>query len=418
MSYTSSNGRNGYFSIMSDLKNIQILVVDDSPTIRGLISKYLKTSYTVLLASNGEEAWQLIQANNHSITLIFLDMHMPVLNGMLVLKQIRNSANENISNLPVIMITGHEDSEAAKQACYKMGATDFISKPFSEVDILSRITPYKEHNQKIAQLQENSSHDSLTGLYNKNGFAEIAEKTIAGAHRHGLDLSILNLQIVKMDNIASQYPQRIVDQLILSATSSLKKSLRREDVLSYHGSGRFSVLLPMTKLFKAHIVAMRFQTTIGKLAFKLDDETIRVKLAIGLSSTEGGKKGINFEDLNAQANQALEVSLQRPTHRVFRYDELSAKELKDEKIDNSTASIAIRTKKKDPPAKDFAEAAKITLLTADMNAYNNYMSEILVGNFKNIPTQHLADMIQPFESFLKYAIMQVEPENEKLKVSD
>lgn len=146
-----SNGTSGYLSIMSDLKNIQILVVDDSPTIRGLISKYLKTSYSVLLASNGEEAWQHIQTNNHNITLIFLDMHMPVLNGMLLLKLIRSSDNENISNLPVIMITGHEDSEAAKQASCKMGATDFISKPFSEVDIVSRVRPYTELNQKIAQ---------------------------------------------------------------------------------------------------------------------------------------------------------------------------------------------------------------------------------------------------------------------------
>ena len=195
---------------MSDSKNIEILVVDDSPTIRGLISKYLGTSYSVLLANNGEEAWQLIQTHKQSITLIFLDMHMPVLNGMMLLKQIRSSDNKDISNLPVIMITGHEDSEAAKQASYKMGATDFISKPFSEVDIVSRVKPYTELNQKIAKLEQSASHDSLTGLYNENGFREIAEKTIAGAYRHGLDLSILNLEIVNIDNIVCQYHKNIV----------------------------------------------------------------------------------------------------------------------------------------------------------------------------------------------------------------
>lgn len=396
---------------MSDLKNIQILVVDDSATIRGLISKYLSTSYSVLVAGNGEEAWQVIQENNHSITLIFLDMHMPVLNGMLLLKQIRDSDNQNISNLPVIMITGYEDCEAAKQASYKMGATDFISKPFSEIDILSRVKPYKEHNQQIAQLEENTSHDSLTDLYNKNGFREVAEKAIAGAHRHGLDLSILNLQIVNMENIASHYSQRIVEQLILTITNNLKKSLRGEDLLSFHGNGRFSALLPMTKLFKAHIVAMRFQTTIGKLAFKIDDETIRLKLAIGLSSTEDKNIGMKFDDLDAQANQALAISLQRPTHGVFRYDELSAKELKDEKIDSRSTSITAKADKNDP-------SVKIALLTPDTSAYKNHMNDILKGNFKNIPIQHMAGMIQPLESFLKYAIAQTEPENEKLKVSD
>ncbi len=396
---------------MSDLKKIQILVVDDSATIRGLISKYLKTSYSVLIASNGEEAWQIIQADNQSITLLFLDMHMPVLNGMLLLKQIRDSDNENISNLPVIMITGHEDSEAAKQACNKMGATDFISKPFSEVDILSRVKPYEEHHQKITQLQENSSHDSLTGLYNENGFREVAEKTIAGAHRHGLDLTIVNLQIVKVDNLLGQYNKKTCEQLLLTVTNSLIKSLRKEDVLSYYGNGYFSALLPMTKVFKAHIVAMRFQTAISKLAFKIDDEILRVKLAIGLSSTEDNDAGIKFTDLNSQASQALAISLQRPTHSVFRYDELSAKELKDEKIDSSIASITAKADKKHPPA-------KIKLLTPDTSAYNKYMADILKGDFKNIPLQHMAAMIQPMESFLKYAIAQAEPENEKLKVSD
>lgn len=418
MSYTSSNGISGCFGIMSDLKNIQILVVDDSPTIRGLISKYLKSSYSLLLASNGEEAWQHIQANNHSITLILLDMHMPVLNGMLLLKLIRSSDNENISNLPVIMITGHEDTEAAKQAAYKIGATDFISKPFSEVDIVSRVGHYTEHTQKIAQLEQNRSHDTLTGLYNKNGFCEIAEKTIAGVLRHGLDLSLLNLQIVKVDNLLGQYNKKTCEQLILTVTNSLIKSLRKEDVLSYHGNGYFSALLPMTKVFKAHIVAMRFQTSISKLAFKINDETIRVKLAIGLSSTEDGDKGLKFDDLNTQASQALEVSLQRPTHSVFRYDELSAKELRDEKIDSTTASVATKIDKTKSAAINFGITQNITLLTADMDAFNYYMSEILKGNYENIPAQHMTELIQPLEAFLKYAIAQVEPENEKRKVSD
>lgn len=163
---------------------------------------------------------------------------------------------------------------------------------------------------------------------------------------------------------------------------------------------------------------MRFQTAISKLAFKINDETIRVKIAIGLTSTEDKNEGLEFDGLNLQANQALEMSLKRPTHSIFRYDELSAKELKDEKVDSSTTSVATKINKKTLASKSFAETENITLLTADMNALSYYMSEILKGNFENIPAQHMADMIKPFESFLKYAIAQVEPENEKLKASD
>ena len=57
-------------------------------------------------------------------------MHMPVMNGMMLLQTIRESDCERIANLPVIMITGHEDTEAAKKATHNLGATDFLGKTF------------------------------------------------------------------------------------------------------------------------------------------------------------------------------------------------------------------------------------------------------------------------------------------------
>lgn len=398
---------------MLDAKNIQILVVDDSPTIRGLISKYLETRYSVLFANDGEEAWQLIQTN--SFTLIFLDMHMPVLNGMQLLQQIRSSDNEKISNLPVIMITGHEDTEAAKQASYKMGATDFISKPFSEVDIVSRIKPYTELNQKITQLEKTVSHDSLTGLYNENGFREIAVKTVSGACRHGLTLSVLNIQIANIDDIINKRNRRVVEQIIISVSSSLTKSLRREDVLSYFGHGHYSALLPMTKVFKAHIVAMRFQAAINKLVFKINDETIKIKIGIGLTSTEEKNQNARFDELYTQANQALEASLRHAKCNIFRHNELNAKDLNKTATNTALISPAVTA---DFPAKEEENTIDVSMLNLDTPTYNSYITGILNGNFESIPIQCMENMIEPLELFLKYAIEQVESEKPALKVSD
>ena len=72
---------------MSDNKT-EILVVDDSATIRATIAKYLD-GYTTHQASDGEAAWELLQ-NNEAISLVFCDMHMPVMNGMQLLQQIRD----------------------------------------------------------------------------------------------------------------------------------------------------------------------------------------------------------------------------------------------------------------------------------------------------------------------------------------
>ena len=82
-----------------------VLIVDDSVTTRNVIKKYLGSNYMVHHASNGEEAWQLIQSEEN-ISLVFADLHMPVMNGMLLLKQIRSSDCRRVSNLPVIIING------------------------------------------------------------------------------------------------------------------------------------------------------------------------------------------------------------------------------------------------------------------------------------------------------------------------
>ena len=126
---------------------IKVLIIDDSATTRALIQKYLGESYDCLEAGNGKEGWDAL-LNDTAISLVFADMHMPVLNGMLLLKRIRESDIERISNIPVIIITGREDTSAAKRASYNIGATDFLSKPFIRSDIIRCAGSYTWHDKR------------------------------------------------------------------------------------------------------------------------------------------------------------------------------------------------------------------------------------------------------------------------------
>ena len=400
---------------MSEFNRIEVLIVDDSATIRSVIAKYLGEDYTAHHASNGEEAWELIESNEN-IALIFADMRMPVMNGMMLLKQIRDSGNEHIAGLPVIMITGHEDSEAAKQASFNMGATDFISKPFSQVDIISRAKSYTQLSQKIAQLEQTVTHDILTGLFNEHGFEEIAEKAVAGSYRHNLELSIINLQVCDFQDIVSKHDKKIIDQIIVTIAKNLQSSLRKEEALAYYGNGCFSVLLPMTKVFKAHIVAMRFQMAISKLSFEFDDERLRVKIAIGLTSTEGNNSKVKLNDLHIQANQALEASLEHSNCKVIRYDELNLKDLEDDEAEASNITSIESAKTTKPESADLAVENRLSSI--DINTYNSYMRDILEGNFENVPTSRLANMIKPLEAFLAYANEKVELDDDEIKTCD
>jgi diguanylate cyclase (GGDEF)-like protein len=389
---------------MLELEEIHVLVVDDSATIRNVIAKHLGDAYFTIHASNGEEAWQLIESND-SISLVFADLHMPVMNGMLLLKQIRSSASERISNLPVIMITGHEDSEAAKHASYSMGATDFISKPFSALDIISRAGSYSKLNQKINTLEQNVTYDTLTEFVNRRGLQEIGDKTISGSYRHQFELSVMAMQLDNTDEIQSKYGKSIVEQIIVSVANNIDKSLRTEDVLAHFGSGQFMVLLPMTNAFKSHILALRIQKAINNLAFEMGDYTIRINLAVGLNSTEGYTHQVTFSDLSQQTEDALKVSLQDRACKVVRHDELFSKE---HDTDEHSQSSADREQQESSRNDLTADSEKL-----DMADFSNHMSAILNGDFEKIPAQYIESMIEPLESFLQYAYNNIKLELEK-----
>ena len=117
---------------MSDPK---ILTVDDSKTIRLLLARILRPfAVEVCEASNGEEG--LAVAAEKGPQLIILDYNMPVMDGLTMLSRLRESAD--LKATPVIMLTA-ESGSAIISAVARLGARDYIVKPFEEQVLLSKI---------------------------------------------------------------------------------------------------------------------------------------------------------------------------------------------------------------------------------------------------------------------------------------
>jgi two-component system, NtrC family, response regulator AtoC len=104
----------------------RLLVVDDEANMRRILQAMLtREGYEVLLASNGRDALELLKAED--ISAVVTDLRMPFLDGMGLLNEVK----ENFSDIPVIIITAHGSIEAAVEAL-KLGAIDFITKPFDQ----------------------------------------------------------------------------------------------------------------------------------------------------------------------------------------------------------------------------------------------------------------------------------------------
>lgn len=104
---------------------MKILLVDDCPTTRKLISFYLKsTGYEVITAENGIDAIEKL--GKHNINLILSDLNMPYMDGIELLKNLR--ADSSWSNIPVLMVTTEAD-EAEKKKAFDAGANGYLVKP-------------------------------------------------------------------------------------------------------------------------------------------------------------------------------------------------------------------------------------------------------------------------------------------------
>jgi two-component system sensor histidine kinase/response regulator len=103
----------------------RILVVDDDPILREFASVYLSTPATTI-ESVGDGAAARTLLEREAPDIVLLDIEMPGLDGFALLESIR--ADERLKDLPVIMLTGHEDIGSIDRA-YRLGATSFATKP-------------------------------------------------------------------------------------------------------------------------------------------------------------------------------------------------------------------------------------------------------------------------------------------------
>ena len=135
------------------MNKFQILVVEDDDPIRNLIATTLKThNYKYLLAQNGEEA--IIQASTHDPDVVFLDLGLPDMDGVEIIRKIREW-----SNMPIIVISARSEDEDKIEAL-DAGADDYLTKPFSVEELLARLR-VMQRRIALLQLDNNVNKSSI-----------------------------------------------------------------------------------------------------------------------------------------------------------------------------------------------------------------------------------------------------------------
>jgi two-component system OmpR family response regulator len=124
------------------MENIKVLVVDDEPSIRDLLSRQLRfAGFSVAAVGNGNDAVQAAEKSTPDI--ILLDVMLPDMNGFSVTKAIRAKG----INVPVLFLSAR-DEEADRVTGLTVGGDDYVTKPFGLDEVVARILAILRRNKK------------------------------------------------------------------------------------------------------------------------------------------------------------------------------------------------------------------------------------------------------------------------------
>lgn len=132
--------------------NKNILLVEDEPRLREIVSDYFKIEgFNIFEAANGQEAMDIFKENE--IALVILDIMIPKLDGWTVCRRIRN-----VSDVPIVMLTARSEEDDMLMG-YDLGADDYITKPFSpkvlvakSKTLLKRLNGAKGKNSEVIKV--------------------------------------------------------------------------------------------------------------------------------------------------------------------------------------------------------------------------------------------------------------------------
>jgi diguanylate cyclase (GGDEF)-like protein len=181
-----------------------------------------------------------------------------------------------------------------------------------------------QRNRLESELETQARTDSLTGLFNRRYFMELAENGLARTIRYGGPLSVLMLDIDHFKKINDSYGHKVGDVVLIEMAGIFAKTLRETDIVGRLGGEEFAVFMPETTEEKAIAVAERLRSSIAELPVGLEDGSIfHFTASIGVSSLV--TKDLNIDNLICYADQALYEAKRNGRNKVVMSSDMAGK---------------------------------------------------------------------------------------------
>ncbi|MCD4675432.1 MAG: diguanylate cyclase [Desulfobacula sp.] len=272
-----------------------ILVVDDAVSNIDMLLVILK-DYDVIPVTSGEEALSLL--DEEIVDMILLDIMMPVMDGFEVCLNLK--ANDATKEIPVIFITARNDVESIEKA-YDVGGVDYVTKPFRPRELLARVKTHLHLREVIHRLDYLATHDSLTGLYNRRKFFELAQQ-LYNAKRDGVFAVMIDIDHFKRIN--DRHGHHSGDLVLKAITKSIRDLLPADSIFGRVGGEEFAALINAYNLDEVKQLIEKIRITVSELIISIRDGA-NLSCTISSGAAQTGEDITSLDDLLKKADDAL-----------------------------------------------------------------------------------------------------------------
>ncbi len=256
----------------------RVLVVEDNELNRELLSQILSREYQVLEAENGQAALDILKKYKGNVSLIFLDVIMPVMDGYAFLDHLR--ADSSLALIPVV-VTTQSNSEEDEVNALSHGATDFVPKPYRPKIILHRAANLIELRENAAMVNQ-FMYDRLTGVYSREYFYQKVRERLAESS--GVPYAIVGSNVENFKVYNDIFGTRAGDQVLRRIAENGRTMVGEDGLCARYGADRFLYLLRQDQVSDW----LRQNGTPGKIAnvknivlkwgvYKITDRTVPVE---------------------------------------------------------------------------------------------------------------------------------------------
>ncbi|MCL2690292.1 MAG: diguanylate cyclase [Chitinispirillia bacterium] len=303
---------------MNETKRNSVLIVDDDRSnIITLTHIIVSLDYTVHVAKNGRDAVETAMKCRPDV--IILDIIMPDMDGYEVLALLKGE--EQTRAIPVVFISGLGKTEDEEKGLL-LGASDYISKPFSPTVVKLRIQNQIQIINQMDMIRNLSMIDSLTGIPNRRNFDYRLTLEWNHAIRNKTPLSILLIDLDRFKVYNDTYGHLQGDIALKTTAEVITGSFKRSiDFAARWGGEEFAVLLPNTDSESAHEIAELIRENIEFACVPCTDcAAAKITTSIGLN-TVIPTLNHSVDNFIKEADEALYSAKKTGKNKVCKYNQ-------------------------------------------------------------------------------------------------